>query len=293
VSENPNGHSVFQYWRYHAIETTTMMNTRALFAGTIDMQILHTVPPLWETYRQHGFATLALDNSCQDYGAKYQKRVSVADHEVIAPFCLPESHPLDKPYGTFDGPFSIRRRCMAGRYVHSYVFDYVDQFWNNYKDVPKFAVASLNEGHEGTADVIGLVDDDFFNFMIKMRNNGDFNNTAVWVISDHGLHMGLFWMLDVYSAGVENKLPMLYSIFPNWWLKQNPSMYNNLKTNQDSLFTGFDLYETWAQLSTHPAHEPRQSKRSDWTYSLFDQIPFDRTCEAAHIRPEKCYCKTE
>lgn len=51
-------------------------------------------------------------------------------------------------------------------------------FFLFFQDVPKFAVASLNEGHEGTADVIGLVDDDLFNFMLKMRNNGDFNNTG-------------------------------------------------------------------------------------------------------------------
>ena len=35
-------------------------------------------------------------------------------------------------YSNWNGPFSIRRRCLHGRHVHSYVFDMAKDFWEEY-----------------------------------------------------------------------------------------------------------------------------------------------------------------
>lgn len=86
---------------------------------------------------------------------------------------------------------------MHGKYVHSYVFDYMESFWKNYAGLPRFGLAMFNEGHEGTGDVIGLVDDDLHEFLSAGYKSGSFDNTAVVLLSDHGLHMGVFYMLSV------------------------------------------------------------------------------------------------
>jgi hypothetical protein len=86
---------------------------------------------------------------------------------------------------------------MYGKYVHSYVFDYMQQFWNNYAGIPRFGLAMFNEGHEGTGDVIGIVDDDLHEFLSEGYSSGSFDNTAVFLLADHGLHMGVFYMLEV------------------------------------------------------------------------------------------------
>ncbi len=128
-----------------------------------------------------------VDNSCLDWSGKYQiNRTSAVDHQFVSPFCLPEAHPLTHPFSNWNGPFSIRRRCLAGKYSHEYVFDYIQEFMHNYRylidililnrlyfpirkikfnitlnsdvysrDQPKFVIGAFNEGHEGTGEVIG------------------------------------------------------------------------------------------------------------------------------------------
>jgi hypothetical protein len=109
---------------------------------------------------------------------------------------------ISKVHFQFEGIFSFKkkltlRRCMRGKYVHSYVFDYLQQFWDNYAGMPRFALAMFNEGHEGTGEVIGLVDDDLHEFLSSEYESGGFDNTAVFFLSDHGLHMGPFYMFGV------------------------------------------------------------------------------------------------
>ena len=100
---------------------------------------------------------------------------------------------------------------------------YLDQFWNNYRDVPKFAVAAFTEGHEGTSEVVGLLDEDIYQTL--SNSSLSLNDTIVLMgeyflynavcqcpyaclVSDHGLHMGLYFGLQTESALLENALPM-------------------------------------------------------------------------------------
>ncbi len=50
----------------------------------------------------------------------------------------------------FQGAFSILRRCLRGRFVHRYNFDYMRSFLRAYHGVsPYFLLSSFHEGHEG------------------------------------------------------------------------------------------------------------------------------------------------
>ncbi len=139
--------------------------------------------PVWHKFTDHGYVTATIDNSCMDWSGRYQQQSSKVEHQFVAPFCLDDSHPLVDPHGNtvllltfyidvFNGPFSIRRRCMAGRYVHQYVMDYLKQFWKNYDGLPRFVVTFFNEGHESTGEVIGLLDDDIHSFFAENFKNG-------------------------------------------------------------------------------------------------------------------------
>jgi hypothetical protein len=69
-------------------------------------------------------------------------------------------------YSNFQGgPYSLEKRCISERYVHSYAFDYLNQYLENYKKVPKFAFTSLFEAHESSGAVISTVDNDFSKFI--------------------------------------------------------------------------------------------------------------------------------
>lgn len=133
---------VTEFFRYHAIGITTSRNARAMFTGfslrpssVEDLPYLNSIRfsrneempppnypvPIWEAYKRKGFVTAQIDNSCQDWEAKYVARSSHGwDHQFVAPFCLPEYFPLKNPHGNWVGPFAIRRRCLAGSQVHQW-----------------------------------------------------------------------------------------------------------------------------------------------------------------------------
>ena len=60
----------------------------------------------------------------------------------------------------------------------------------------QFIVGAFNEGHEGTGEVIGLVDDDLVEFLGEIN----YNNTAVFIVSDHGLHMNIMFAFREQSV---------------------------------------------------------------------------------------------
>lgn len=57
-------------------------------------------------------------------------------------------------------------------------------------------MGAFNEGHEGTGEVIGLVDEDLVEFMEEI----DYENSIVFIVSDHGLHMNIMFAFREQSV---------------------------------------------------------------------------------------------
>eukprot|EP01103_Thecamoeba_quadrilineata_P010321 TRINITY_DN2191_c0_g1_i2.p1 TRINITY_DN2191_c0_g1~~TRINITY_DN2191_c0_g1_i2.p1 ORF type:complete len:587 (+),score=76.36 TRINITY_DN2191_c0_g1_i2:340-2100(+) len=287
--------SVFEMKRFHAVGITTIPNSRAMYLGLSsndDEDSYRTSVPIWEDYYQNGYVTALIDNSCLDWSGKYQKeRSSLVDHHVVGPFCQPEVHPLHNPYGNWNGPFSVRRRCLHGRYSHSYLFDYTLGFLRNYHDQPRFVLAQFNEGHEGTGDVIGTVDDDLAKFLTELETGREsvLNNSVVFIVSDHGLHMGLFFMLGMRSARIENGLPTWFMSFPNWFLRDNPRVHDIILNNEQALVTPYDLYETLRGLIDFPLF-PNIKPRRPNSVRVIDEVVPPRNCDEAGIPSHACRC---
>lgn len=278
----------FEFFRYHVLEVYTFPNLIAMYTGLhFENPKEPNVTTIWDDFQNAGYVSASVDNSCLDWSGKYQKaRVSSVDHQLVAPFCLPEVHPLQNPYGNFAGPFSILRRCLAGQYVHKYSFDYIDQFITQYPTEPKFILGAFNEGHEGTGEVIGLVDDDLYDFMTGV----DFNNSIVFIVSDHGLHMNVMFAFREESVIKENALGLLTTIVPSWFLKKHPEIHTNLKHNRQALVTPYEIYETLQYLMHYPNKTAPRRPRAT---TLFDEVPYDRSCSDAGIPSSFCICNKD
>jgi hypothetical protein len=278
----------FEFFRYHVLAPYTVPNLIAMYTGIDHTTEKHaTSTTIWDEFINSGYITGSVDNSCLDWSGKYQKaRVSAVDHQLVAPFCLPEVHPLHNPYGNFAGPFSILRRCLAGQYVHKYVFDYISQFITQYSNLPKFILGAFNEGHEGTGEVIGLVDDDLVEFMAKI----DYNNTAVFIVSDHGLHMNIMFAFREESVLKENALGLLTAIFPTWFLEKHPEYQTSLQHNQQALVTPYDIFETLLHFANFPT---KSTYREAHSQSLFTEVDYNRSCKDAGIPPHFCICNKD
>src|SRR5690242_7435557 len=105
----------------------------------------------------------------------------------------------------------MNERCLGPKYVHEYSFDYISQFWKSYRDFPKFALAMFIEGHEGTSELLSVMDDDIRNFL---ENFDGYNDTAIFLLADHGLHMGFYWLLTI-EGKVEHMTPISFAMVPN------------------------------------------------------------------------------
>jgi len=70
-------------------------------------------------------------------------------------------------------------------------------------------------GHEGTGEVIRYLDEPLAEFLEDMSMSGYLEDTAVIMMSDHGLHMhGMFYFLNLENVHTEVNLPGLFIHLP-------------------------------------------------------------------------------
>eukprot|EP01112_Ceratiomyxa_fruticulosa_P012846 TRINITY_DN357_c0_g2_i5.p1 TRINITY_DN357_c0_g2~~TRINITY_DN357_c0_g2_i5.p1 ORF type:complete len:673 (+),score=111.64 TRINITY_DN357_c0_g2_i5:101-2119(+) len=279
--------TLYQFFRYHAHEVTTGGNTLAMYTG---YKVTTRRPTIWDKYQEHGYVTSWATNLCENWDWAYQPakatRESRFDHHLVAPFCLPEAHPMPEPYGIWNGPYSIRRRCLAGRETGEYVFEYTNEFKKAYSDLPQFSISSFIDAHEGTGDVVKLLDDDLHSYLL---NHPNLNNTIIFLVSDHGLHMGLWWLLQWRSVVLEHRLPLWMMLIPNWFTEKYPNIKESLVHNEQALVTSADMHHTLENLVEWPRKPPPVYESS---FSVLSQkVPYERTCEDAEIYEYMCICK--
>ncbi|KAJ2225638.1 hypothetical protein H4R99_007051 [Coemansia sp. RSA 1722] len=308
----PGIHRIYELYRYHSVGFSTDNNTRAMYIG----EALATKPnplPIWAYYRDRGYVTARVETGCDDWarecvGNKFTSHAfSVGnrslDYELTSPFCLPEYYPnVGNAYGNFKGPYSIKARCLYGRYVHEWAFDYLKQLRQEFRfngrgkgrdHRPYMITATFLEGHEGTGEVLRTVDDSLSAFIEDIRDSGELENTVLIVGADHGLHMGLNF---VYSQNgrIEHQNPFMAISVPEW-LYQFSEDYQEtfglekvspFKANEQRLTTPLEMHHTFRVLSDWP-----QFDTENWSRSLFAAQKAGRTCEEAGIGANYCMCK--
>lgn len=161
---------------------------------------------------------------------------------------------------------------------------------SNRKALPHFhkriaAFLHLFEGHEGTMEVIHTLDRPLVSFLQAMKSTGQLDHTAVFVMGDHGNHMGPYPYMN--SAGhAEERLPFMFTLLPAR-IRGQLLPYSTLLRNENRLATPFDVYQTLVHLSTFPKPPPYVKGYGD---SLLTELLHNRTCVDAAIPAETCLC---
>lgn len=140
-----------------------------------------------------------------------------------------------------------------------------------------------------------LLDYSYKTMIKKLDETGFLNKTVLIVLSDHGAVSGNMTKTKQGSKGLEERLPILYILPPPSFPKEYSSAYENLKENSGRLTTPFDLHDTLIDLLDVEAINNEElairSKTSkNRSYSLFLQIPSNRTCKSANIADQLCTC---
>ncbi|KAG0366796.1 hypothetical protein BC939DRAFT_503740 [Gamsiella multidivaricata] len=291
------GPQLHEFFRYHAVGFNTDANSRVVYTNASD-RLDPAALPIWKNFHEGGYITSRVEDNCEDWSTQYTGIATSQyfDHELQSPFCLPPYYALDKnPFSNFEGPYSIVARCLHGNNVHKYALDYMNQFRRAYPDQPWFQMGSFIEGHEGTGEVLLTLDNDFAKFMKGMEEDGTLENTIIFMMADHGLHMGINFMFTP-NGRIEHMNPYLSVILPPLVTKKYPSLSRGLMHNQQSLVTGYEIHATLKMLASGAMPEAGDDDDVDggaWrSGTLFDEeLNPGRTCEQAKVPEEYCKCR--
>jgi phosphoglycerol transferase MdoB-like AlkP superfamily enzyme len=168
------------------------------------------------------------------------------DHENVALFCDPNYSTPHFFFTIEKGPYSPRRRCLYGRDVFEYVFEYSKKFLETYKNEKKIFKMGFNDAHESTGEVIRYMDESLKNFIEYYLKNHMTEKSMIIFLSDHGNAMpDLNEFLLSQDKEIEKTLGMLFLIYPELNVK-NDSLYNNtaLLLNEQTLVTPYEIYAT-------------------------------------------------
>jgi len=124
-------------------------------------------------------------------------------------------------------------------------FDYIDQFWSKYQDVPKVLAASFMEGHEVSGAVLQLLDDPLNQLLNAHVSDPKFNNTIIFIVADHGSYYGTF----LRPNNFEHDLPLLLVSLPANFRELYPQKAKNLFDNRQLLLTGLSIYDTIMEIA--------------------------------------------
>lgn len=184
--------------------------------------------------------------------------------------------------------------CVGSREVYKVFLDYIEAFVKkmSMEKLPYFGFywgASLSHDYLNKPN---LGDNNYYKLLKNLRENY-LNNTVMIVMSDHGIRWGD--IRQTYQGRLEERLPFVFMVLPEWYKRQYQDAYNNLVKNTRRLTTPYDLHETikdflYPYKLTHNFLQSRYNpdKRG---ISLFNEIPQIRTCSSAGISEHWCTCQ--
>jgi len=289
---NSSKYSFYQMLKYQNFIFFTQQNVNPMFFGesmfnSNGTSILHHI-------KIKGYITGQANNICTrqlyDIEDNYTQNISYEsfDHENIAMFCDPNFYNPENRFTPYMGPYSIRRRCLYGKDTFEYVLEYGQKFWETYLNEKKFLRLSFQDAHEGTLEVVKYLDKKLAEFLEFFWHKKYLEDTAIFLVSDHGNNMiGFYNILQVEDYVLEKTL--------GTWLMILPKKINvdekNIEINQQRLVTPYDIHDTLLDMFGYKLNDKIYSRKGK---SIFSEIKgLERNCDfyKQDLLPLWCRCK--
>lgn len=177
--------------------------------------------------------------------------------------------------------------CMGDKKRHKILLDLILDFKSNYKTkANNMVLMHYVENSHDTNDRFNWVDNELFDFLHNGHTQNLFENTAIFLFSDHGARF-----TDKRSSNnryLEERLPFFAVYLPEKYKKENEEKVKNLKVNSEVLTSPFDIYATVRDLTCLDTNEVNESKNR--AVSLLNKISRERNCENIGISEHYCTC---
>ena len=289
--------SIFQYFKYHSLDTYTNPNIKAAFYGT---KYKKKNINFANYFKKNGYIIGRGNTHCEKecvFNSNKYKLFEHAqwDHENISLACLKMIY-----NGLFLSTLSsLIQKCLFGKQLFEYIIDYLKSFWTTYKSQNKMFLFQSLDAHEPTGQVIGYIDEILCNFLENFFLNNLFKETAIIIFSDHGQHLnGPLYLTGSYDYLYELVLPTLFLIIPNDNRLYKNNIYKKMKDNQQIFITAFDIHDTLIDLAFGNNNKMFKKFKSKYGNSLFQELNYRiRYCESPNYKSQinlrRCKCTKE
>ncbi|UYV75911.1 hypothetical protein LAZ67_13001789 [Cordylochernes scorpioides] len=235
---------------------------------------------IWKDYAKYGYVTLFSE-----------------DCPTIATFNYLKNGFKNPPADYYLRPLSLAMEdsrireesksfCFGNKMDIEIVFDYLKGFTDTFR-TPRFSYTFVAGVTHNKLNTAGHGDHPAYVILKQLFESGALNNSFLFFFSDHGLRFGE--IRQTYIGHFEERMPIAYLRFPDWFYQKYPKFYSNLKTNQKRLTTHFDIHATLQHLLALTWKSYDFSK-NDFGKSLLAEIPDTRTCSEAGIPDHFCTC---
>ncbi|XP_050513171.1 uncharacterized protein LOC126888815 [Diabrotica virgifera virgifera] len=244
---------------------------------------------VWKGYKQKGYVTVFDEDSSWMGIFNYQKKGF-------------KKQPTDYGYSYFDREATSEignvnygnvKLCLGARWVYKDHIKYMTNFIQTMKDrsLKYFGFFWENTISHDNLNLPRVGDDDYYSLFKYLQEKDHLNNTALFVMSDHGIRWG--GIRSTFQGMMEERLPFLHVYLPEWYRQKYQQHYNNLQKNSLLLTTPFDLYETFVDLLNieNIDNHSNNSTNTSRGISLLRGISEYRTCEDTGIVSHWCTCQ--
>ena len=277
----------YQFIKYENLPGATPFNMFPLFYGVPILD--KTGVSVTKYYKEKGFITANTVNSCYRDLYHIDPKITVPinfDHENIPMFCDTNLLDPDMFWAYEQGENSIFRKCLYGKDSHEYMFEYMSQFLEAYKDQRKYMRMCFQDGHEATMQVIKYLDDPLNKFLNLIIDKYSDNKTAIIFLSDHGGKLpGPYYVLFVEEFIFEQELSCLFLLLP-----ENNTKYdkNIVLKNEKRFLSDYDVYHTLLDYINVDESEIT-GFRKEFGQSLLTEIDgMKRDCKTVGVKG--CFC---
>jgi hypothetical protein len=289
---NKKNMTVFQFLKYHSLNSFTNPNIKAAYFGSkFDGNGTHFA----NYFQENGYITGRTSTLCEKINVHSEVPLTYVnwDHENIALPCIK---------GIYNSFFNYRlasvvRRCLFGVDLIKYSFEYMESFWTTYLHENKLFVFDSGDGHEPTGQIVGYIDQFLYDSLKRFYSNGWLKDTTIILFSDHGQHLGgTFNTLNSKDVQYELTLPFLFLFLPNKEYLYKDNLYEIIKQNQQTFITAFDIYDTLINIAYGRNEEMYETLSVPLGNTLFSELNYtERYCDSpkfdSQVNLAICNCK--
>ena len=291
---------------YNKVADNTFLNIVPVLSGYTEAELVNTscwAPNsffdncswVWKNYSAAGFRT-SFGEDTSDMGLfTYLKRGFKQQPTDYYLRTLMKTSEDDIGYN-YD-PYA--KVCLGSELTTTVLLRYIKNYAFSMASKDSFAFFWSTSLTHDYLNYPSLGDDMYAGFFSELINSGSLNNTVLIFMSDHGIRWG--GIRETYQGRLEERLPFVFFVFPQWFLEKYPSAVANLRINTHRLTSPFDIYATLCDLVDLTQLEQESiSKRNTAlgkmqskprAISLFLRVHDSRTCDEAGIEKHWCTCQ--